>query len=151
VAKKFAVALAADHGGFRLKEHLKAFLEGEGYLVKDFGTMSEEPCDYPVVGFKAADAVSRKKARAGIVICKTGFGMAIIANKVSRVRSAVCDTRDEARSARQHNDCNVLSLAALRVGPKAAESIVEVFLTEKAEGGRHKRRVLEINRLEKKR
>ncbi|MDD5438650.1 MAG: RpiB/LacA/LacB family sugar-phosphate isomerase [Candidatus Omnitrophica bacterium] len=150
MAHKLTIALAADHGGFALKEHLKVFLDRRGYAVMDFGPDSEEPCDYPLFGAKVADAVSRKKARFGIVICKTGFGMAITANKIAGVRSAVCDTPEEARSARRHNDCNVISLAAVRITPRVAEETVRVFLTEKAEGGRHRRRVLQIKRLEKR-
>jgi ribose 5-phosphate isomerase B len=150
MARKIKVSIAADHGGFGLKEALKERLKKKGYDVTDFGTDSEEACDYPFLGYNAALAVSRKKADFGIVICKTGFGMAIIANKVKAVRSAVCDSVEEARSAREHNHCNVLSLAATRVTPSEAMKIAEVFLGTECEGGRHLRRVEQIINLEKK-
>ncbi|NQT22122.1 MAG: ribose 5-phosphate isomerase B [Candidatus Omnitrophica bacterium] len=150
MAGKITIALGADHGGYTLKEGLKEYLLKKGYKVKDFGTYSLRPSDYPLFGHKAALYVSKKKAQRGIVICKTGFGMAIIANKLKGIRSAVCDTPMEAKSSRQHNDCNVLSLAAKRVGLKKAKKIADVFLHTKAEGGRHKRRVRQIVKLEKR-
>jgi len=149
MAGKLNIALGADHGGYELKEGLKKFLLTNGYKVKDFGTNSTKSCDYPLLGHKAASYVSKGKADKGILICKTGFGMAIIANKSKGVRSAVCDTPLEAKSARQHNDCNVLSLSAKRVGLQKAKKIVNVFLNTTAEGGRHKRRVRQIERLER--
>lgn len=149
MAGKLKIALGADHGGYELKEGLKRFLLKKRYEVKDFGTNSTRPCDYPLLGHKAAAYISRKKADKGIVICKTGFGMAIIANKSKGVRSAVCDTPLEAKSARQHNDCNVLSLSAKRVGLEKAKKIVEVFLNTASESGRHRRRVRQIEKLER--
>ncbi|MFH1791116.1 MAG: ribose 5-phosphate isomerase B [Candidatus Omnitrophota bacterium] len=149
MADKPVVAMGADHGGFILKEALKQHLSAKGYEVIDFGTDTAEACDYPLFGHKAAKAVADGKAEFGIVICKTGFGMAIVANKVSGVRSAVCDTADEAESARRHNACNVLSLAATRVGIGAAKDIADVFLSTGTEGGRHERRVGQIKELER--
>lgn len=151
MAGEITIALGADHGGFILKEEIKRYLEGKQYKIKDFGTNSIEPCDYPQFGYKAAKAVASGKADYGIVICKTGFGMAIIANKVKGIRSAVCDTVDETKSACQHNACNVLSLAAKRITCESAKEIVQAFLTTAPEGDRHQRRVKQIMGLEKKR
>jgi ribose 5-phosphate isomerase B len=150
MAGKMIMSIAADHGGFALKEAVRAYLTRKGYDVLDFGTADDDPCDYPPLGYKAAKAVAANKAEFGVVICKTGFGMAIVANKVKGVRCAVCDSADEAVSARQHNHCNVLSLAALRVTRQTAEKIIEAFINTKPEAGRHKRRVRQIKNLEKR-
>ncbi len=149
MAGKLTIALGADHGGFLLKEKLKEYLLNKGYKIKDFGTTSMKSCDYPLIGYKIAESVSKRRSDYGIAICKTGFGMAIIANKLKNVRSAVCDTPRQAKSARQHNDCNVLSLAAKRVNAVRTRRIVDTFLTTAAEGGRHRRRVRQIVRLER--
>jgi ribose 5-phosphate isomerase B len=149
MGKKLKIAIAADHGGFLLKQDLIEHLVKHGFDVVDCGAYTIEASDYPPLGYRAARAVSTKKSDYGIVICKSGFGMAIIANKVKGIRSAVCDTVGEALSARQHNDCNVLSLAANRVRPAAAKKIVDVFLTTNSEPGRHKRRVDQITKLER--
>ena len=125
--REIKISIAADHGGFSLKEGLKKYLEQKGYVVNDYGTGSAEPCDYPLFGYKAAEAVSKNMAEKGIVVCKTGFGMAIVANKLKNVRSAVCDSVEQAESARKHNDCNVLSLAATRVSLEEAEKIAATF------------------------
>jgi len=150
MVRKPVIAIGADHGGFILKEEVKKYLKEKEYSIKDFGTNSIESCDYPLIGYKVAKAVSKKKARYGIAICKTGFGMAIIANKVKGVRSAVCDTPKEAESARRHNDCNVLSLASKRVKLEAAKKTINVFLKTGGESGRHLRRVKQIISLERK-
>lgn len=149
MVRRIIVALGADHGGFILKEKLKAYLLNKGYKVKDLGTHSKKSCDYPLIGHRIAKSVSDKTSDCGIAVCKTGFGMAIISNKSRNVRSAVCDTPAEAKSARQHNDCNVLSLAAKRVGIEKAKRIVNTFLRTPQEKGRHRRRVNQIVRLER--
>lgn len=148
-AKKRRISLAADHGGFKLKEGLKKYLLKKGYKVLDFGTDSPAPCDYPVFGYEAAKAVRDKKAEFGIVICKSGFGMAIVANKVKGIRSAVCDSAAEAESARLHNDVNVMSLSANRTKLPLAKKIVDTFLSLPFEGGRHKRRISQIQKIER--
>jgi len=145
---KPVIAIGSDHGGFVLKEALKMHLKALGYTITDFGTNSIESCDYPVYGSLVARAVAAKEAAYGIAICKTGFGMSIVTNKQKGVRSAVCDTPEEAETARRHNDCNVLALGARRVEQKTAKAIVGVFLTTGAEGGRHQRRVEQINDME---
>lgn len=149
MAGRLNIALGADHGGFLLKERLKKHLLNKGYKVEDFGTDSLKSCDYPLIGYKLAESVSKGKSDYGVAICKTGFGMAIIANKLKNVRSAACDTPGQAKSARRHNDCNVLSIAAKRVNGAQAKKIVDVFLKTQAQGGRHRRRVRQIVRLER--
>ncbi|MDD5634631.1 MAG: RpiB/LacA/LacB family sugar-phosphate isomerase [Candidatus Omnitrophica bacterium] len=145
-----SVAIGADHGGFILKEKIKKVLQRLKYQVKDMGTFSDGPCDYPEYGYKTAKEVSAAKAYRGIVICKTGIGMSVIANKLPRVRAGLCNTREDAISAREHNDTNVLVLAAARISEKKAVDIVKVWLKTNALGGRHKRRVREIINIEKK-
>lgn len=139
------IAIGADHGGFRLKQRLIKFLKQEGYAVKDFGAFSEEPCDYPLIGYKVSKVVSQGKFPRGILICKTGLGMSMVANKVRGVRAALCDRIDIARSSRQHNDANVLVLAANLVSAAKAKEIVKIWLSTNALGGRHRRRVNQIN------
>lgn len=143
------IAMGADHGGFKLKEILKKFLGKKGHQVKDFGTYSEESCDYPPVGFELSKAVGRRTFTRGILICKTGVGMSIVANKIRGVRAALCDRIDIARSSRMHNDANVLILAANIVSPTKAKKIVDVWLSTPALGGRHRRRVGQIKNIEK--
>ncbi len=144
------IAIGADHGGFRLKELLKKSLSRRGYIVEDCGTYTEKPCDYPLIGYRVAKAVSKGEVKRGILICKTGIGMAIVANKLPRVRSGVCNSITQAKTSRLHNDTNVLSLAARYINAEKAKKIVNVWLATKAEGGRHKRRVNQIRRLERK-
>ena len=109
---KVKIAIGSDHGGYELKDKLTAFLKEEGYDVKDLGTHSKELCDYPMIGFEVAKIVSEGKADRGILICKTGVGMTIIANKLHGVRAAACYDEDMAKSSREHNDCNIMVLAA---------------------------------------
>ncbi|MDP6685503.1 MAG: ribose 5-phosphate isomerase B [Candidatus Omnitrophota bacterium] len=135
------IAIGADHGGFKLKEALVKYLKKKRHSVKDFGTFSEGSCDYPIIGYKVARAVSKKKSSRGILICKTGIGMSIVANRVKGVRAALCDRADIARSSRQHNDTNVLVFAANIVSLQKAKKIVDVWLSTRALGGRHARRV----------
>ena len=144
------IVLAADHGGVELKEILKRTLIKSGHRVEDVGTHSSEPCDYPEYGFKAALLVSRGKAQRGIVICKTGIGMSIVANKLPGVRAGLCSTVADAVSAREHNDTNILVLASARITEKKAREITKIWLATEALGGRHKRRVKKITELEKK-
>lgn len=135
------IALGCDHGGYDLKERIKTFLEGKGYTCEDFGTHSKESCDYPVFGRAAAEAVADGRCDKGIVICTTGIGISITANKVKGIRCALCADSLSAEMTRRHNDANVLAMGAGIVGPNLAERIAEVFLTTDFEGGRHARRV----------
>jgi ribose 5-phosphate isomerase B len=144
------IAIGSDHGGYELKNKLIKFLNGSKYDVRDLGTHSKESCDYPLIGFEVAQAVSRRRADKGILICRSGVGMAIIANKVRGVRAGACYDKKMARSSREHNDCNVLVLAADYTDPRKAREIVKTWLTTAHEGGRHGRRVKQIVKLESK-
>ena len=135
------IAIASDHGGFALKEHLKDYLTKKGFECKDFGTYSTDSCDYPVFGRAAAEAVSRGECDRGIVVCTTGIGISITANKVKGIRCALCGDTLTAELTRRHNNSNMLALAGGFVAPFAAEHIVDVFLNTEFEGGRHERRV----------
>ena len=143
------IALGCDHGGFDLKERIKAFLEEKGIPCRDFGTDSKESCDYPVFGRAAAEAVASGECDRGIVICTTGIGISIAANKVKGIRCALCHEPLSAEMTRRHNDANMLALGAGIVGGNLAERIVEVFLNTDFEGGRHARRVDLIMEIEK--
>ncbi len=135
------IALGCDHGGFDLKQRVKEHLEALGHKAVDFGTYSTESCDYPDFGVKAARAVAEGQCELGIVICTTGIGMSMAANKVRGVRCALCSDCYSAEMTRRHNDANMLALGANVVGPGLAMKIVDTFLTNSFEGGRHARRV----------
>lgn len=143
------IAIASDHGGYQLKEHIKAYLAAKGTTCEDFGTDSTDSCDYPVFGKAAAQAVASGRCEKGIVICTTGIGISISANKVKGIRCAQCADPLAAEMARKHNNANMLALGAGMVGPKMAEKIVENFLCTEFEGGRHARRVDMIAEMEK--
>ena len=138
------VALASDHRGYELKERVKGFLAQLGHEPLDFGTHSPESCDYPDCVIKAAEAVAKGEAERGIVICGTGLGASIAANKVRGVRAARCVSIYDAEMARRHNDANVLALGADTLQPGYALHLVRAFLETEFEGGRHKRRVDKI-------
>ena len=142
------IALGSDHGGYILKEDIKRFLLSIGVEYIDCGTNSENACDYPDFGYAAAKAVSTSEAEFGIVICKSGIGMSIIANKVCGIRAALCFSEDEAISARQHNHANVLSLSANKISIELAVRIIDVFINTQPEPGRHANRVKKITDLE---
>lgn len=135
------IAIASDHGGYQLKEHLKAYLAAKGVTCEDFGADSAESCDYPVFGKAAAQAVAGGRCEKGIVICTTGIGISISANKVKGIRCALCGDALSAEMTRRHNDANMLALGAGMTGPMLAERIVDVFLSTDFEAGRHQRRV----------
>ncbi len=139
------ILLSADHAGFELKQHLKTFLEGKGYKTLDLGTNSTESVDYPDFGQKAAKAILAGDAELGIVICGTGIGISIAANRFKGIRCALCPTPDYAILARQHNNANLLALSGRLTPPDVAEAIVNAFLTTKFEGGRHEKRILKID------
>lgn len=142
------IAIGSDHGGYDLKGEIIEFLKNEGYEVKDYGTHSKESCDYPLIGFEVAKAVSEEKAGIGILICKTGVGMAIIANKLHGVRAAACYDKNMAKSSREHNDCNVIVLAADYTDFENAKEILKAWLQAKPMGERHARRVKQIKDIE---
>ena len=135
------IAIASDHGGYPLKEHIKAYLAAKGITCEDFGTDSTESCDYPNFGKAAAQAVADGRCDRGIVICTTGIGISISANKVKGIRCALCGDVLSAEMTRRHNDTNMLAMGAAIIGSMTAERIVDVFLDTPFEGGRHARRV----------
>lgn len=142
------IALGSDHGGFPLKERIKAYLDTKGIAYKDYGCDNTDSCDYPVYGKAAAEAVASGACEKGIVICTTGIGISIAANKVKGIRCALCSDPLAAEMTRRHNDANMLAMGAGMVGPNLAERIVEVFLNTDFEGGRHARRVGLISAME---
>ena len=143
------IAIASDHGGYALKEHIKAYLTAKGITCQDFGTDSPQSCDYPIFGRAAAEAVASGQCEKGIVICTTGIGISITANKVKGIRCALCSEPLSAELCRRHNDANMLALGAGIIGHNLAERIVDTFLSAEFEGGRHARRVGLISDLER--
>lgn len=134
------IAIASDHGGFALKETIKEYLRERGDKIVDLGTTSEESVDYPIYGKACGEAVASGKAERGIVICGTGIGISIAANKVKGVRCGLCTSVEMAELTRQHNNANVLALGGRITEPQLALDIVKTFLDTEFEGGRHKRR-----------
>ncbi len=136
------IALGCDHGGFDLKQSIIEYLEEKGLEYKDFGCYDKASCDYPIYGRAAAEAVASGECDRGIVICTTGIGISIVANKVKGVRAALCSEPLSAKMTRLHNDSNVLALGAGVIGKNMALEIVETFLnTEFSEGENHIRRI----------
>lgn len=148
-ARPLRVAIGADHGGFALKAKLIPFLQARGLEVADLGTHSPAPCDYPAIGFKVAQAVARGSFDRGLLLCKSGIGIAIVANKVPGIRAAACHDLFEATRSRSHNDANILVLGAETLSEPQAKRIVETFFSTPFEaGGRHARRVKQIAAIE---
>lgn len=144
------IAIGADHGGYQLKNKLIKLLERRGHLVADLGTHSAQRCDYPPIGYKVASSVSLGLFPRGILICKSGIGFSMVANKLPRVRAALCMTLQQAKRSRQHNNANVLCLAGSYLSLKKTSAIVEAWLKTEFAGGRHARRVRQITNIEKK-
>jgi ribose 5-phosphate isomerase B len=142
------IVVGADHGGFKLKEALKIFLQRKGYSVKDVGTYSEERCDYPATAYAAAKEVSTGRYPRAVIICKSGIGNSIVANKLPKVRAALCYNVKVARLSRQHNDSNILVLGSMFVTGQQAKRILSVWLATEFEGGRHQKRVRQIRAIE---
>ena len=139
------IAIGSDHGGFHLKEHIKQYLQARDVEVLDFGTFTEESVDYPDIAEKVGRAVAAGEPKRGILICGTGIGISIAANRHPGIRAALCATELQARLSRQHNNANVLCLGARIIGVELAQAIVEAFLDGSFEGGRHQRRIDMIN------
>ena len=136
------IAIGSDHGGFELKKEIMAHLDARGLEYKDYGTYSDASCDYPVYGKAVANAVASGECERGIIICGTGIGISITANKVHGIRAALCGDCFSAEATRQHNDANVLALGARVVGPGLALKIVDTFLdTPFSNSERHIRRI----------
>ena len=142
------IALGSDHGGYALKCDIIQLLEKLGHTYKDFGCYSTESCDYPDFGEAAARAVASGEYDYGIVICTTGIGISIAANKVKGIRCAHCADSLEAEMTRRHNDANMLAIGAGFTGKNLAERMVEVFLSTDFDGGRHARRVEKLNAIQ---
>ncbi|HET7874054.1 MAG TPA: ribose 5-phosphate isomerase B [Methylomirabilota bacterium] len=143
------IALGADHAGFELKESLKSWLIEHGYQVLDLGTHSHDSVDYPDYAAQVAEAVADGKVERGLLICGTGIGMTITANKVPGVRAALCSDLYTARMSREHNDANVLALGGRLMGAEMAEDLLKTWLETDFAGGRHARRVEKIAQLER--
>ena len=138
------IAMGSDHAGYNLKEEIKAYLLEKGHTVKDCGTDSTESCDYPVFGRAAAEVVREEEAERAIVICGSGIGISIAANKVPGIRCALCSEPLSAELSRRHNNANALAMGARLIGSDIAKRIVDVFLSTEFEGGRHQRRIDKI-------
>jgi ribose 5-phosphate isomerase B len=143
------IAVGADHGGFRMKEELKAFLNGLGHQVHDFGTNSEDPVDYPDFAYAVARSVAEGAAELGIIIDGAGVGSAITANKIPGVRAAACYSVAVARNSREHNDANVLSLGSKTISSAEMREIVSAWLGTELTEERHRRRVAKIQAVER--
>lgn len=143
------IVMAADHAGYALKEFLKEQLSKKGHIVEDMGTYSSDSTDYPDFARKAAEAVMRGDFPMGIVICGTGIGVSITANKVPGIRAALCNELYSAQLAREHNDANILAMGSRIVGSGLALRIAETFVSTSFSGGRHGQRLAKIQGLEK--
>ncbi len=142
------IAIGCDHGGYLLKQDILIWMEENDIDYEDFGCYSRESVDYPIYGEKVARAVAAGECEKGIVICTTGIGISIAANKVKGIRCAHCADPLSAEMTRRHNDANVLALGAGMIGPNLAKRMVEVFLNTEFEGGRHARRVAQLDAIE---
>ncbi len=143
------ILIASDHAGFALKEKIKTYLEKIGLRVKDLGAYSQVRCDYPEFAGSLAKNISQKKYERGILICKSGIGNSIVANRFPGVRAALCYSVKAAMLSRQHNDSNVLVLGSAFVNPDLSKKIISTWLKTKFVGGRHKRRLEKIRKIEK--
>jgi len=143
------IGLACDHGGFELKEEVKTFLKSMGFKPVDLGTFNEDSVDYPDYGILVAEKISKGEMERGILICGTGIGMSIVANKFPGVRAALVNDLYSSRFSREHTDANILVIGGRIVGRELAKEIVKVWLNTPFAGGRHKRRLEKIEALEK--
>jgi ribose 5-phosphate isomerase B len=143
------IAIGSDHGGIHLKEHLKNYLIKKGFTVEDYGTYNEESVDYPDYAAAVAKAVVDGKQECGILICGTGIGVSISANKIKGIRAALCGDCFSALMSKEHNDANILCMGERVIGIGLAEKIVDTYLSARFQGGRHARRVEKIMNLEK--
>jgi ribose 5-phosphate isomerase B len=145
----FSIVIGSDHRGFKAKRSIIEFLKNKGFKLEDFGTFSEESCDYTKYAYKVAKAVGNSRRRRGILICKTGIGNSIAANKVKGVRAALCYNVKAARLSREHNNANVLVLGADFIRRSQLKRILETWLKTEFIGGRHLRRINQIRKIER--
>lgn len=143
------IHIASDHGGFTLKSQLISYLEKKGFKIKDLGAYSLQRSDYPVYASNLAKDISRRKYKRGILICKSGIGNSIVANRFPGVRAALCYNVKAAALSREHNDSNVLVLGSLFVNERQAKNILDAWLNTKFLGGRHRKRLNQIECIEK--
>lgn len=143
------IAIGSDHGGYALKQEVLGFLEEKGIAYKDFGTYSEESCDYAQMAKEPCRAVVQGECEKALLFCGTGIGISMAANKTKGIRAAVCSDYFSAKYTRLHNDANVLCLGGRVVGPGLACELVEIFLATPFEGGRHQRRIDQLADIEK--
>ena len=142
------LAIGNDHTALAMKKHIKAYLEEKGHVVVDFGAYTDQRADYPVFAQKVANAILLGECELGILICGTGIGISIAANKMDGIRAAVCSEPYSAAMTRRHNNANIIAFGARVVGTATAETIVDAFLNAEYEGGRHQRRVDMITAIE---
>lgn len=142
------IICGSDHGGYRYKQTLLAYLKEKGYEVEDVGCFDENSCDYPDYALPVAKAVAEKRADFGILICGTGIGMSIAANKVKGIRASLCHDVFSAKATRHHNDSNILCMGARVIGEGLMLEIVEAYLSSSFDGGRHEKRVEKISQIE---
>ena len=142
------IAVGADHGGFLLKEEIKKFLLDEGYEVVDVGTYSEESVDYPEYGYKVARLVASGEVDKGVIMCGTGIGISISANKVKGIRAALVTNEYMAEMAARHNDANILAMGGRVITPEIGKRLVKIWLQTSFDGGRHQRRIVKIHAIE---
>lgn len=145
---KMKIGMGNDHAGLEMKLQLKEFLEGQGHEVIDYGTHTPESCDYPVYGERVARAVAGKEVDQGILVCGTGVGISLAANKIKGIRAVVCSEPLSARLSKQHNNSNILSMGARIIGIEMAKMIVTEWLAAEFQGGRHQNRIDMISALE---
>ena len=144
------IAIGSDHGGYKLKEQLKRYLEEKGIEYRDCGSQSEEVVDYPDIAEKVAKEIQKGECEKGILVCRSGIGMSIVANKFKGIRCANCETEQKAKFARMHNDANVLALGADYMTENEAVCILRIFIATEFEGGRHEERIKLIEEIEEK-
>lgn len=144
------IAIGNDHAALELKKAIKTYVEDMGHEVVDFGTHTADSCDYPVYGEKVARAVAGGECELGILICGTGIGISLAANKVKGIRAAVCSESYSARLTRAHNNANIIAFGARVIGEDTAKDIVNAFINTPFEGGRHQRRIDMITEIENK-
>lgn len=143
------IAIGCDHRGFNLKKAIMEYLTQSGHIYEDFGCYNLTPVDYPDVAIRVSRAVAQGRFDLGILICSTGIGMSIVANKIASIRAALCQDIFSARRAKEHNNANILCLGESIVGAGLAQEIVKAFLSTEFEGGRHARRLDKITLIEK--
>lgn len=146
---KKKIAIGSDHAGFALKEKIKKWLQEQGYAVSDFGCFSAESCDYPDFAEKVAKEVAKDRNTIGILFCGTGIGMCIAANKIKGIHAALIHNEFTGKSAKEHNNANIICLGARVINFATAKKAISAFLNAEFQGGRHSRRVKKIKRLER--